>query len=309
MKIIPAADFGRALSWSASILGPVEVLSDHSKEHGDHESATCRLRTATGCAYLKIHHTRAHWNNEVHAYEHWAGVFGDFAPRLLAVHEGEPLALLISELPGQIVEDLPLPAAQQQAIWRAAGAALRPLHQLGVGESFGPCRRDGSCVEATTPEASEHVAARYQQQIELAIKRDLLTPAELATLRAAGELIPAFRGERPVPCHRDYCAANWLINDQGTWSGIIDFEFAYWEVRAADFSRDPNWNWLRRPDLMQAFFEGYGQPLTAREQQQLCVARAEYALGAILWGHANAFFGFEREGRQALAYLAGHIGP
>jgi Ser/Thr protein kinase RdoA (MazF antagonist) len=117
-------------------------------------------------------------------------------------------------------------------------------------------------------------------------------------------LTPAFDGERPVPCHRDYCAANWLVRPDGTWAGIIDFEFAHWDVRVADFARDPHWNWIHRPDLIDAFFEGYGRSLTPAEEQQLLVARAEYALSAIVWGRDHAFHGFEWEGRVSLAHLA-----
>ena len=62
-------------------------------------------------------------------------------------------------------------------------------------------------------------------------------------------------------------------------------------------------NWIHRPDLLTAFFAGYGQTLTPREGQQLIVARAEYALGAILWGRDHSFYGFAQEGREALAYL------
>jgi hypothetical protein len=72
----------------------------------------------------------------------------------------------------------------------------------------------------------------------------------------------------------------------------------------ADFCRDPDWSWVRRPDLIEAFFEGYGRTLTACEAQQLFIARVEYALGAIVWGRDNAFFGFAREGHAALAHLA-----
>jgi len=85
---------------------------------------------------------------------------------------------------------------------------------------------------------------------------------------------------------------------------VIDLEFAYWDVRVADFSRDPDWAWVLRPDLDEALCEGYGRPLSAAEEEQRLVVRAEYALGAIVWGHDNAFYGFEQEGREALAHLA-----
>ena len=80
-------------------------------------------------------------------------------------------------------------------------------------------------------------------------------------------------------------------------------------LSVADFTRDPNWAWIRRPDLSEAFLDGYGRTFTPAEQQQQLVAHAEYALSAILWGRDNAFYGFEREGREALAHLATLLRP
>jgi 8-oxo-dGTP diphosphatase len=303
MKTVSKAEMDAALDWCISVLGPVAVMSDHSKTHGDHESSICRLQAPKGSCYLKVHQTQSHWNNEVHAYEHWAHAFGDFAPKLLAVRDAAPLALIISELPGQIVEDLPLPVSQERAIWRTAGAALVALHDLEVGECFGTCLRDGTCAEEWPKNARKYVSMRFNRLIEDTLRAGYINEDELATAQAAFDLIPAFEGEHPIPCHRDYCAANWLISQQGSWVGIIDFEFAHWDVRVADFSRDPQWSWIRRPDLVEAFFEGYGRSLTPTEEQQLLVAHTEYALGAILWGHNNAFYGFEQEGRASLAHL------
>jgi aminoglycoside phosphotransferase len=295
----------KAVAWCASVLGPVEVMTDHSKAHGGHESWTRRLLASMGFCYLKVHRTRSHWNNEVHAYERWARAFGDSAPRLLAVRDEEPLALVISELPGQVVEHAGLPSAQERAVWRAAGAALVALHELETGECFGPCRRDGTPAQPCVHDARGYVSRQLGGQIDRAVRGRYVDDDELATLHAACERVPAFDGERAIPCHRDYCAANWLVSEQRTWAGVIDFEFAHWDVRVADFSRDPDWSWVLRPDLVDAFLEGYGRALTPIEEQQLLVARADYALGAILWGRDHAFHGFEREGHAALA----HLGP
>jgi Ser/Thr protein kinase RdoA (MazF antagonist) len=214
------------------------------------------------------------------------------------------MAFVVSELPGHIVERTPMPPAQGRDVWRAAGAALAPLHDLGPGEFFGPCLRDGTPAEDHPHDAREHVAERFSSQIESAVRGEYVNERELATIRAACALVQAFEGERPIPCHRDYCAANWLVGDEGTWAGVIDFEFAHWDVRVADLTRDPDWAWVYRPDLCEAFLEGYGRSFTPAEEQQLLVAHAEYALSAILWGRDNAFYGFEREGRDALARLA-----
>ncbi len=297
----------KALEWCRSTLGDIEVLSDHSKEHGGHESATCRLRAPMGICYLKVHQSRSHWQNEVHGYERWAAAFGEQAPKLIAVREVDPLALVISELPGKVVDHMQLSSSQEQAVWQAAGAALVTLHESEQGEGFGPCLRDGSCVEASSGDARGYVSKRFQIQVDQAVKAGYVNDEELTTLHAARNLIPAFEGESPIPCHRDYCTANWLVDPEGVWVGVVDFEFACWDVRVADFSRYPEWSWMDRPGLIDAFFDGYGRSLTAKEEQQLLFAHVEYALGAIIWGRENAYFGFEREGRESLAHLRSSI--
>ena len=154
----------------------------------------------------------------------------------------------------------------------------------------------------------EYVSAELERQADEGARSGYLSERELAIVGAARGLAPAFAGERPVPCHRDYGPANWLVTPDGAWSGVIDFEFAYWDVRVADFSRYPNWEWMDRPELLDAFFDGYGRSPTPKEEQQLIVARTQYAVGAISWGREHSYHGFEEEGRRALRYLAGLLG-
>lgn len=304
MVSMPEGAMESALAWCSSVLGPVEVMSDHSKTHPGHETSTCRLRTPEGIFYLKVHETRSHWQNEVHAYERWAPAFGDRSPRLIAVRDESPSALITGELPGQVLLKAELSPDQERAIWRAAGSALTALHALGPGEGFGACLRDGTCAEKLPRDAIEYVSTRLRSHMERALEGGYIADEERATVQAVYGLIPAFEGERPIPCHRDYCADNLLVSKEGTWTGVIDFEFACWDLRVADFTRDPNWSWVCRPDLFSAFLEGYGISRTPRLEQQLLVAHAEYALAAILWGHDSGFHGFEREGHESLAHLA-----
>jgi len=292
------------LDWCRRVLGPFSVVGDHSRTHGGHDSSTRRLQTSTCYCYLKVHQNPSCWSHEVHAYEHWVDAFGEAAPRLLAVRDAEPLALVISEVPGRPAESAGLEPSEERKVWRSAGEALASLHEWETHACFGPCSRDGTCAQASAGNAVEYVSARFGNEIERATRAGHVTEEELATVEAAFDLISAFQGENPVPCHRDYGPANWLVSATGAWAGVVDFEFAHWDVRVADFSRYPDWTWINRPDLVGALFEGYGRCPSAREEQQMMVARAEYALGAILWGHDNSFHGFEREGHESLVHLA-----
>ena len=296
------------LRWCASVVGPFDLVSDESRDHPGLRAASWRLRTPAGDCYVKAHRDPSHWAQEVHGYERWVPAFGDYAARLLAVRDREPLALVVSALPGGVLEEARLSAAQERVVWRTAGRALVALHDLAVGECFGPCRRDGTCAGAPIDDAGAYVSSDLDVWLERGVPAGYLDDDEVAIVRAARGLIPAFQGERPVPCHRDYCPANWLITGDGAWAGVIDLEFAHWDVRVADFARYPGWEWIGRPDLIEAFFEGYGRPLTPAEGQQLLVAHAQYALSAIVWGRDNAYHGFAEEGRQALRHLGALLG-
>jgi Ser/Thr protein kinase RdoA (MazF antagonist) len=293
-----------ALRWCAEILGPCEVLSDHSREHPGQRASITRLRSPAGDFILKTIPDPAHWASEVHGYEQWAGAFGANAPSLIAVRESEPRAVLLSALPGRVLEELQLADAQQCNIWREAGKALAALHNLAHGEFFGPVRRDGSCAGERIERAEDYTAAELDHWTMRGRRIHCLAADELKTVDAARERIAVFVGEPATACHRDYCPANWLVTESGAWSGVIDFEFSYWDVRAADFTRYPNWEWIDHPQRVAAFFEGYGRELTPREEAQRRICHVQYALAAVVWGMENAYFGFAAEGRRALARLA-----
>ncbi len=295
------------LRWCERVLGPLAVIADHTREHPGLRAGVRRLRAATGEYCVKTHHEPAHWASEVHGYERWAPVFDAHAPQLIAVRDKVPLALIVSALPGRVLEGQVLPIERERAVWCAAGAALARLHMIN-GDAFGPCQRDGIGIGAPVDDACAYVTAEFENWLERGARLNCLDADELAIVRLARELMPAFAGERPTACHRDYCPANWLVTEAGDWSGVIDFEFAYWDVRAADVSRYPEWEWIGRPDLSEVFDEGYAQIRTPVAATQRLVARACYALGAIVWGRESDYRGFEREGRAALRHLGRQLG-
>jgi Ser/Thr protein kinase RdoA (MazF antagonist) len=211
-------------------------------------------------------------------------------------------------LPGEVLEVVQLPREQELVVWRDAGNALAKLHESAVGEFFGPLNRDGTPAGPLITGAVEWMEHQFADWLERGEQIGALRPSELRVVDAAHALLSAFQGERPIPCHRDYCSANWLVTPAGGWAGVIDFEFSYWDVRAADFTRYPEWSWIDRPDRIEAFFNGYGRVFTPAEEQQRLVSLVLYALGALVWGEENDYHGFAAEGRRALGELTGIVG-
>jgi hypothetical protein len=300
-------DESELLAWCVRVLGPVEVLSDQSRAHPGDRTGAHRLRTDAGLCYLKSHNDPAFWHSEVYGYRAWASAFGTHAPRLLAVRDEAPLALVVTALPGQILDEVQLSAAQAQAVWRRAGAALAVLHNSATGAFFGPCRQDGTPVGPVVTDAVEYIRAELDGWQGRGEAIDCLSPDEIAFVAAARGQVAAFAGECPIPCHRDYGPANWLVTGEGVWSGVIDFEFSQWDVRMADFTRYPNWEWIERPDLIDAFCAGYGRDFTPAEESQRLVCHVLYSLAAVVWGQENAYYGFAAEGRRALSLLANQL--
>lgn len=300
-------DESELLVWCTRVLGAVEVLSDQSRAHPGERTGAHRLRTDAGPCYLKTHDDPAHWHSEVHGYRAWAAAFGPNAPRLLAVRDEVPLALVVTALPGRILDEVKLPVAQEREVWRRAGAALADFHDSATGSFFGPCQQDGTPAGPAIADAEEYIRSELDSWQHRGMAIDCLAPDEMAVVSAARSLLTAFANERPVPCHRDYGPANWLVTEDGLWSGVIDFEFSQWNVRMADFTRYPNWEWIDRPDLIEAFCAGYGRAFTPAEESQRLLCHLLYALAAVVWGQENAYCGFAAEGRRALSLLANQM--
>ncbi|MHB0858297.1 MAG: aminoglycoside phosphotransferase family protein [Anaerolineae bacterium] len=293
-------------SWCASVLGPCEVIAGEARHHG--RSSVVTLRASPGLYYAKVHQERLPWEAEVHAYEHWSSAFGVHAPALIALREGPTSLILLSALPGTTMNRVRLDERQKRTVWRSAGRSLAGLHDLAVGQHFGPCRRDGRSIGAPVTDPCVYVMAEFDAWSSRGRRAGCFTAEELAVIDAAQALVPAFAGEQPVPCHLDYCPDNWLVDADGDWTGVVDFEFSAWSVRVADFARYPEWEWIEQPGLLDALLEGYEHSWSAVEETQLLAWRTLYAVTAVVWGCEHEYLGFAAEGRKALRHLAGLLG-
>ncbi|MEQ4203863.1 phosphotransferase [Actinopolymorpha sp. B9G3] len=119
-----------------------------------------------------------------------------------------------------------------------------------------------------------------------------LRPARTG-LRAVHTSFPGRDSGAPprVSCHFDYSPRNWLV-DVGRVH-LIDFEWAQPEVWVNDLGRLFFGLWRTRPDLREAFLDGYGrQP----DEADLALLLGSYALTTVwhlVWTyeHDNPEFG------------------
>lgn len=234
--------------------------------------------------YAKRVHTPRHWRAEVHAYRNWVPALHSFAPTMRAAEESIR-ALLVSAVPGRS------PHPEDARANRQAGALLRRMHEAVPARMQEPSDRDRS-------------AMRLEKL--LTWNPGLLTPEEEAFARSSADRIRALPLVEKVPCHGDYKAHNWLVDEQGTLR-VIDFGEARWGEVAFDLSKLFFGAWWRRPDLAAAFLQGYGRRLEDHELAFIQLHLATAAVSEIAFGHNRGRRHHLAHGRSRLADLmSGH---
>ncbi|MBC8143747.1 MAG: hypothetical protein H7Y38_20140, partial [Armatimonadetes bacterium] len=164
------------VSWCVSVIGAFTLVSDCSHPHG--ESQVWQLKATTGeTYYLKAHRRSGKRDREVWAYRHVVPDFQEFAPRLVAIREELPQALLLSALPGEPMECIALTHNKQQAAWHRAGTVLRRYHSV-QSAWFGRPDRNGEPQDGAQPDAQTFWQERFGDWLARAEKGGYLSNDE-----------------------------------------------------------------------------------------------------------------------------------
>lgn len=264
-------------------VGPCRLERDQSWDHGG--AQVLALRSASGDRwFVKRPARRVHYQRERTAYLRWVPALGSRAPALRAY--SDPLGvLLLSAVPG----DLDYGAGA--AVHHDAGRALRLFHEaerLPVWDDFAAVKL--AELESWMPQASK-----------------LIDPPLLDFARGSLRALEGLPAPGRVPCHLDYTPRNWLISSAASSGAVrvhvIDFEWVQPEVWVNDLARLYYGYWRDRPDLREAFLDGYGRVPTADD---LALMRGSYALSAvwmIVWAHEHGEQAFESGLRANLEAL------
>lgn len=243
-------------SFTERVLGSCTVLADCSWGH--RMSSVLRVRDASGTVwFIKRHGDRERYRAELTAYREWVPALRDAAPRLRAFDDSLR-AMILSAAPGEAAS---WPASNtsgsvadrcaEREVQREAGKTLRRLHEAQPALPW----PDFASVKIQQFDCLKRAAAT------------LLRPGEIDR---AGEEIAALGAIPPparVPCHHDYTPRNWLVMDGSLY--VIDFEWSGLDARVADLARLHLGIWGTRPDLREAFLDGYGRELSLVDRRIL----------------------------------------
>jgi aminoglycoside phosphotransferase (APT) family kinase protein len=292
-------------SWVRDQVGPVVEFISRSGPGTSSRVWEVRLADGEVC-FLREHTQIRKFRQELRAYQDWLGRLVGSVPRLLGSTGGEtpqtdsaqPLALLTTRSPGDVVATMELSPHEEGEAFEQAGRFLRALHDLEVGD----------CDPVGLDEA-------LRQRLESWCQRGtgILTPDERDwALQRFGDG-QAFRGLSRVVCHRDFQPGNWMFDPRGDHFEVIDFEHTgpdFWLVDVLKLWDGP---WVQREDLEDRFWEGYGRRLGDDDRSRLELLAILHAVATVVWGgeHRDAVFlehgglehGFLEHGRALLRRL------
>ena len=206
---------------------------------------------------IKRHREARKYARERHGYLIWEQT--GLLPELLHA-DAQRLELLLERIPTTLALGQP----QTEAMYRAAGAALRQLHDVAPrGLIFDDGRGD-----------MRSVMGRYLPRTEGVLP-------EKQVRRVARNVAELLQGPFPgvVLRHGDYTARNWLWN--GSRLTVIDTEMARPGPAVLDMGKLTNDG--LSAELAQAFQFGYGRPWTPQESAFLNVALCFQALTLAVW--------------------------
>lgn len=268
-----------AVAVASEALGPVEVRRDHS--WATELSTVLEVRSACGVrAIVKAHQSEQRYATETYAYDRWVPAIADRAPTVLA-RDDDRRVLVLSLLPGETEPLLHDDAARQ--VHRDAGAVLRRFHEAEA------CPDD--------PEASDRRVRSYRRWVGRA-PEGLLDADDLAFAETYVTVLGSLPAISMVPSHGDWSPRNWIVT--GSTVAVIDFERAERAWWTKDLERLWWRDWLARPDLREAFFDGYGRRPTETEEIAVVAASVLGHITTIVWGTQNGDLDFAERGRRAL---------
>ncbi|MER7761830.1 aminoglycoside phosphotransferase family protein [Streptomyces sp. NPDC097619] len=281
--------------WVAGHLPGLNANEDRSWPRST--SLVWRVSAADRDAYVKISPSDLDFEREVAGYAFASAHLSETqAPRLLACDPGLR-AILSTPLPGRVVRDLPLRVSSESRLYEDAGRLLRRWHDASEPATAA----DRAAVRSDMEDEAREAADCLEDVVpHLAADR-------LAMVEAASKELPGLAEQLPlVYRHGDYATRNWMYDHATGRHGLIDFATAAHGVAASEYVWLCGTVWSVRPELREAYFKGYGRPLTAEEDRLLHLLTVRIGVSYLRNGLAEDRAELVTRGHLVLDRMAAH---
>lgn len=239
--------------------------------------------------YLKTYSRKERWHPEVYAYNNWICHLKPYVPEMIEAFEGDGWqAILIISIDGTIMRETDLDSGAVEAVYYKAGELTKSIHNSQVGEWFGRPDKDGNPLELYYHgNPVNYVSKSISDIANRSMQEGLLEPSEIELLEWALQNVKVFEHTKIVPISWDSTPGNWLVDKDGVFTGMIDFENMLWGIDVDHFSILFERYFIGNESAMRAFFQGYGLEVLQEKDTQIKICCIKIAIGDIYWGTQN----------------------
>jgi len=268
-------------------IGSFEMITNRRKD--DTRTGVMEVSSNSGRLFIKIYSRESHWHRELYAYTHWTKAIEPFAPKLISSFQTDnQFGIIITPIGGRSVHELQIQDNDKlKQIYQRAGQLFKKMQKGKQGNFFGFIKSDGTPLDDP---ASTNPVTYVSGFIEMFYK-SLYDKKQVDTsfkplVEKAILCCDIFADEVPVLTNWDLSPRNWMVDNNGNFAGFIDFENTSWGISLDSFGVITHRYAYDKPDLVSAFFKGYGLTFDEGVVQKMRVLDVKMALGEMFSGHA-----------------------
>ncbi|MBK1809541.1 phosphotransferase [Clostridium sp. YIM B02505] len=269
--------------WIESKIGTFIIVSDLEGGWGTHNNIRY-LMGADGRNYcLKLFDNIKKWKVESIAYNELLNFESELIPKYYGGFSyGNINAILISRLKGQTLASRinEFDDSYKKSIFYESGKLSREIEDKNIDKAnwFGALNLD---ISATYETASEYLKSKFYKHIAFldVVDTDL---AELYK-KSFNLIDKIYIEEPPVLVNEDNTVRNWMVDSENRLTGIVDFEYLTWGIKAQTVSAVV----LKDEYIIDAYFKGYGVDRDVLSNIKYTNYLALLGISTIIYGKVN----------------------
>ncbi|QTA37917.1 aminoglycoside phosphotransferase family protein [Thermosipho ferrireducens] len=268
-----------------SLIGNFEVVKNHRSN--SNRTGVLEIITNNKRMFVKIHKRLNRWSPEVYAYKNWTCILGDYVPKLVHFFNNENFyGIITTPIRGKTVNESQINDENiLKRVYYKAGELLRQLHNNFEGTYYGIPSIDGSPLENDAKtDPVDYINSALENILKLGYDKELFNGSDKELVQWCMKHSYVFANNKPVPTNWDFSQNNWMVDENGRFTGFIDFENMLWGIDVDSFGIIIERYTPDRPRLRKALFEGYGLEKSEEKHLQLKIVSVKIAIADITYG-------------------------
>lgn len=287
-----------------ALVGEFVVVKDHRVNND--RTGVIEIIAEGKRMFIKVHNRLSRWNPEVFAYQNWTHILSPYAPTLLhTFNDDYSFGIITSPLKGRTVNEYQINDIEKlKNIYYSAGEQLKKLHDSFKGTYFGIPSADGSPFDKQIiADPIYYISSSLENILKLGVDKRLFDSGDRHVVEWCIKKCDIFKDCVPVPTNWDFSPNNWMVDENGIFTGLLDFENMLWGIDVDSFGVIIERYTYDKPFLRDAFFKGYGLKNNSERQLQVFIISVKMAIADIYNGVSNNHERFLVCGRRLLTDL------